>query len=116
VKTDVLVLGGNLECFVLVRLELIGLVIVQPRWQFVIVRVVAVETVIVRLLTINDVGVGQYVVKAVTTVVVYDGLVDVEIEHGFELLDDSILCTIGAVDVVFDIVSVEHGFVLVVFA
>jgi len=116
VKTDGLILGGDLECFVLVHLELIGLVIVHPRWQFVIVSVVAVETVIVRLLTNNDVGVGQYVVKAVTTVVVYDGLVDVEFEQGFELFDDSMLCTIGVVDVVFDVVDVEQGFALVAFA
>ncbi len=108
-------MGGDLKGFVLGHLELIGLVIVHPRWQFVIVRVVAVETVIVRLLTINDVGVGQYVVNAVTTVVVYDGLVEVEAEQGFELLVDGVVWTTG-VNVVGDDVDVEHGFVLVAFA
>ncbi|TKA63227.1 hypothetical protein B0A55_12404 [Friedmanniomyces simplex] len=89
------------ECFECVELVLTGLVIVHPPWQFVIVRVVAVETVIVRLLTTSGVGVGQYVVKAVTTFVVTGtkGAVgeEVDVEHDTVLVasSESVTVTIG---------------------
>jgi len=53
--------------------EVTGLVTVHPPGQFVMVKVVAEDTVMVSAPWVITVASGQYVVYAVTTSVTYDG-------------------------------------------